>query len=154
MLYHLGIRGKVSHNTVDHANQNRDWQLYADFAQILIVKARKLYAGDSFGIELDQAVYALDSTTIDLCLALFPWAEFRKCKGAVKLHPLLDLRSNIPSVVIITKGKVYDVNILDDLILEAGAIYVIDRGYLDFLRSYKINQASAFFVTRAKINFC
>ena len=152
-LYHLGIRGKVSRNTLAHANQNRDWRIYADFAHILIVKARKLYAGDSFGIELDQAVYALDSTTIDLCLALFPWAEFRKRKGAVKLHTLLDLRGHIPSVVIITKGKVHDVNILDDLIMEAGAIYVMDRGYLDFLRLYKIRHASAFFVTRAQINF-
>jgi len=152
-LYHLGIRGKVSRNTLAHANQNRDWRIYADFAQTLIVKARKLYAGDSFGIELDQTVYALDSTTIDLCLALFPWAEFRKRKGAVKLHTLLDLRGNIPSVVIITKGTVHDVNILDDLIMEAGAIYVMDRGYLDFFRLYKIHRASAFFVTRAKINF-
>jgi hypothetical protein len=152
-LYHLGIRGAVSRNTLAHANQNRDWRIYADFAHILIAKARKLYAGDSFGVELDQAVYALDSTTIDLCLALFPWAKFRKRKGAVKLHTLLDLRGNIPSVVIITKGTVHDVNILDDLIMEAGAIYVMDRGYLDFLRLYRIHQASAFFVTRAKINF-
>jgi len=152
-LYHLGIRGKVSRNTLAHANQNRDWRIYADFAQILITKARKLYAEDSFGIELDQAVYALDSTTIDLCLALFPWAAFRKRKGAVKLHTLLDLRGNIPAVVIITTGKVHDVNILDDLILETGAIYVMDRGYLDFARLHKIHQASAFFVTRAKINF-
>jgi len=152
-LYHVGIRGKVSRNTLAHANQNRDWRIYADFAQHLIIKAKKLYAGDSFGIELDQAVYALDSTTIDLCLALFPWAEFRKRKGAVKLHTLLDLRGNIPSVIIITKGKVHDVNILDDLIFEVGAIYVMDRGYLDFLRLYKIHHASAFFVTRAKTNF-
>jgi len=152
-LYHLGIRGKVSRNTLANANQNRDWRIYADFAQILIVKARKLYAEDSFGIELDQAVYALDSTTIDLCLALFPWAKFRKRKGAIKLHTLLDLRGNIPSVIIITTGKVHDVNILDDLIIETGAIYVMDRGYLDFSRLYKIHKASAFFVTRAKINF-
>jgi len=152
-LYHLGIRGNVSRKTLANANQKRDWRIYADFAQILIVKARKLYAGDSFGIDLDQAVYALDSTTIDLCLALFPWAEFRKRKGAVKLHTLLDLHGNIPSMIIITKGKVHDVNILDDLIFGAGAIYVMDRGYLDFLRLYKIHQASAFFVTRAKINF-
>ena len=152
-LYHLGIRGKVSRNTLAHANQNRDWRIYADFAHVLIGKARKLYAGDSFGIELDQAVYALDSITIDLCLALFPWAEFRTRKGAVKLHTLLDLRGNIPSVVIITKGTVHDVNILDAVTFEAGAIYVMDRAYLDFLRLYKIHQASAFFVTRAKINF-
>ena len=152
-LYHLGIRGKVSRNTLAHANQVRDWRIYADFAQILIAKARKLYAADSFGIELDQAVYALDSTTIDLCLALFPWAEFRKRKGAVKLHTLLDLHGNIPSVVIITTGKIHDVNILDELTIEVGAIYIMDRGYLDFARLYKIHQASAFFVTRAKNNF-
>jgi hypothetical protein len=152
-LYHLGIRGKVSRNTLAYANQNRDWRIYANFAQILIAKARKLYAEDSFGIELDQAVYALDSTTIDLCLALFPWAEFRKRKGAIKLHTLLDLHGNIPSVVIITTGKVHDVNILDQLIIELGAIYIMDRGYLDFTRLYKIHQASAFFVTRTKTNF-
>jgi IS4 transposase len=152
-LYHLGIRGKVSRNTLAHANQTRDWRIYADFAQTLIAKARKLYAADSFGIELDQAVYALDSTTIDLCLALFPWAKFRKRKGAIKLHTLLDLHGNIPSVVIITTGKVHDVNILDQLMIELGAIYIMDRGYLDFSRLYKIHQASAFFVTRTKINF-
>jgi IS4 transposase len=152
-LYHLGIRGKVSSNTLAHANQTRDWRIYADFAQVLITKARRLYAADSFGIELDQAVYALDSTTIDLCLALFPWAEFRKRKGAVKLHTLLDLRGNIPSVIIITTGKIHDVNILDELIIEAGAIYVMDRGYLDFARLYKIHHTLAFFVTRTKINF-
>jgi hypothetical protein len=152
-LYHLGIRGKISRNTLAHANQSRDWRIYADFAQILITRARKLYAEDSFGIELDQAVYALDSTTIDLCLALFPWAEFRKRKGAIKLHTLLDLRGNIPSVVIITTGKVHDINILDNLIIEAGAIYIMDRGYLDFARLYKVHQDLAFFVTRAKRNF-
>ena len=152
-LYHLGIRGKVSRNTLAHANQTRDWQIYADFAQILIAKTRSLYATDSFGIELDQAVYALDSTTIDLCLALFPWAEFRKRKGAVKLHTLLDLHGNIPSLMIITTGNVHDVNILDQLIIELGAIYIMDRGYLDFARLCKIHQASAFFVTRAKTNF-
>jgi hypothetical protein len=152
-LYHLGIRGKVSRNTLAHSNQNRDWRIYADFAQILIAKARNLYAADSFGIELDQTVYALDSTTIDLCLSLFPWAEFRKRKGAVKLHTLLDLRGNIPSVIIITTGKIHDVNILDDLITEVGAIYVMDRGYLDFARLYKIHQTRASFVTRAKKNF-
>ena len=152
-LYHLGIRGNVSRNTLANANQNRDWRIYADFAQILIEKARKLYAADSFGINLNQAAYALDSTTIDLCLALFPWAEFRKRKGAVKLHTLLDLHGNIPSVVIITTGKVHDVNILDQLIIEPGAIYIMDRGYLDFTRLYKIHQASGFFITRAKTNF-
>jgi hypothetical protein len=152
-LYHLGIRGKVSRNTLAHANQTRDWLIYADFAQILIATARKLYAADSFGIELAQTVYALDSTTIDLCLALFPWAKFRRRKGAVKLHTLLDLHGNIPSVVIITTGQVHDVNILDQLVIELGAIYIMDRGYLDFARLYKIHQASAFFVTRAKVNF-
>jgi hypothetical protein len=152
-LYHMGIRGKVSRNTLAHANQTRDWRIYADFAPILITRARKLYATESFGIELDQAVYALDSTTIDLCLALFPWAEFRKRKGAVKLHTLLDLHGNIPSVIIITTGKIHDVNILDQLIFETGAIYVMDRGYLDFDRLYRMHQASAFFVTRTKVNF-
>jgi IS4 transposase len=152
-LYHLGIRGKVSRNTLAHSNQTRDWRIYADFAQILIAKARKLYAADSFGIELDQSVYALDSTTIDLCLALFPWAEFRTRKGAVKLHTLLDLHGNIPSVVIITTGKVHDVNILDQLMIDIGAIYIMDRGYLDFARLYKIHRVTAFFVTRTKRNF-
>jgi len=147
-LYHMGIRGKVSRNTLAHANQTRDWRIYADFAPILITRARKLYATESFGIELDQAVYALDSTTIDLCLALFPWAEFRKRKGAVKLHTLLDLHGNIPSVIIITTGKIHDVNILDQLIFETGAIYVMDRGYLDFDRLYRMHQASASNATR------
>ena len=152
-LYHLGIRGKVSRNTLANANQNRNWQIYADFAQVLIAKARTLYATDSFGVELEQAAYALDSTTIELCLALFPWAEFRKRKGAVKLHTLLDLHGNIPSVIIVTTGKVHDVNILDRLLFEAGAIYIMDRGYLDFDRLYKMHQTSAFFVTRTKHNF-
>ena len=152
-LYHLGIRGKVSRNTLANANQNRDWRIYADFAQLLIARARKLYIGDSFGIDLEQAVYALDSTIIDLCLALFPWAEFRKHKGAIKLHTLLDLQGNIPSVVTVTTGSVHDVNILDQLHIEAGAIYIMDRGYLDFARLYKIHTMSAFFVTRAKANF-
>jgi hypothetical protein len=152
-LYHLGIRGKVSRNTLAHANQLRDWRIDADFAKILIGQARKLYAADSFGIELKQTVYALDSTTIDLCLSLFPWAKFRKRKGAVKMHTLLDLHGNIPSVVIVTPGNVHDVNILDDLIIEAGAIYIMDRGYLDFGRLFKIHQTPAFFVTRSKTNF-
>ena len=150
-LYHLGIRGKVSRNTLAHANQTRDWRIYADFAQILIAEARRLYAADSFGIELEHAVYALDSTTIDLCLSLFPWATFRKRKGALKLHTLLDLRGNIPSVIIVTPGSVHDVNILDELIIEAGALYILDRGYLDFARLYRIHQRGAFFVTRAKV---
>jgi hypothetical protein len=152
-LYHMGIRNKVSRNTLAHANQVRDWRIYADFAQILIARARRLYANDSFGVELNQTAYALDSTTIDLCLSLFPWAKFRAHKGAVKLHTLLDLRGSIPSLLIITHGKVHDVHILDQLIFEPGAFYIIDRGYLDFNRLYAIHQASAFYVIRAKSNF-
>ena len=152
-LYHMGFRGNVSRNTLAHANQVRDWRIYADFAQILIGQARRLYANDSFGVELNQTAYALDSTTIDLCLSLFPWAKFRAHKGAVKLHTLLDLRGSIPSLVIITHGKVHDVNILDQLTFEPGAFYIIDRGYLDFDRLYAIHQASAFFITRTKSNF-
>jgi len=152
-LYHMGFRGKVSRNTLAHANEIRDWRVYADFAQILIARARHLYADDSFGVELKQMVYALDSTTIDLCLSLFPWAKFRKHKAAVKLHTLLDLHGNIPSVIFMTHGKIHDVKILDELVLEAGAIYLMDRGYLDFARLYKIHQTPAFFITRAKRNF-
>ncbi len=152
-LYHMGIGSKVSRNTLAHANQIRDWRIYADFAQILIRETRKLYANEDFGVQLEQTVYALDSTIIDLCLSLFPWSLFRKKKGAVKLHTLIDLRGNIPTVVFITHGKVHDVNILDDLVIEAGAIYVMDRGYLDFERLCMIHQSSAFFVTRAKSNF-
>jgi hypothetical protein len=152
-LYHMGIRGKVSRNTLAHANQVRDWRIYADFAQILIGCARRLYANDSFGVELYQTAYALDSTLIDLCLSLFPWAKFRKHKGAIKLHTLLDLRGSIPSLVVITHGKIHDVTILDQLIFEPGAFYIVDRGYLDFARLYVIHQSSAFFVTRAKSNF-
>ncbi len=152
-LYHMGFRGNVSRNTLAHANQVRDWRIYADFAQILIGQARRLYANDSFGVELNQTAYALDSTTIDLCLSLFPWAKFRARKGAVKLHTLLDLRGSIPSLVIITHGKVHDIRILDQLIFEPGAFYIIDRGYLDFDRLYAIHQASAFYVIRAKSNF-
>jgi len=152
-LYHLGIRGKVSRNTLANANQVRDWRIYADFAQVLIAKARKLYMGESFGVELDQTVYALDATIIDLCLSLFPWAEFRKHKGAIKLHTLLDLKGSIPTVIIVTHGKVHEVNILDQLQIEAGAIYIMDRGYIDFTRLHAIHQAGAFFVIRAKDNF-
>jgi hypothetical protein len=152
-LYHMGIRGKVSRNTLAHANQVRDWRIYADFAQILIGRARRLYVNDSFGVELNQTAYALDSTLIDLCLSLFPWAKFRKHKGAVKIHTLLDLRGSIPSIAIITHGKIHDVTILDQLIFEPGAFYIVDRGYLDFARLYVIHQSSAFFVTRAKSNF-
>jgi len=152
-LYHMGFRSNVSRNTLAHANQIRDWRIYADFAQILIGQARRLYINDSFGVELDQTAYALDSTTIDLCLSLFPWAKFRAHKAAVKLHTLLDLRGSIPSIIIITHGKVHDVTILDQLIFEPGAFYIIDRGYLDFDRFYAIHQALAFFITRAKSNF-
>jgi hypothetical protein len=152
-LYHMGFRGNVSRNTLAHANKVRDWRIYADFAQILIGQARRLYANDSFGVELNQTAYALDSTTIDLCLSLFPWAKFRAHKGAVKLHTLLDLRGSIPSLIIITHGKVHDVKILDQLTFEPGAFYVIDRGYLDFNRLYAVQQASAFYVIRAKSNF-
>jgi hypothetical protein len=152
-LYHLGIRGQVSRNTLAHANTVRDWRIYADFAQVLITRARALYANESFGVELAQTVYALDTTTIDLCLALFPWAVFRKRKGAVRLHTLLDLRGNIPTVVIITHGKIHEVNILDQLNFEAGAFYVMDRGFLDFARLHKLHLAAAFFVTRAKKRF-
>ena len=151
-LYHMGIRGKVSRNTLSNANNQRDWRIYADLAMILIHRARELYINDPFGIDLDNTVYALDSTTIDLCLALFPWARFRKNKGAIKLHTLLDLRGPIPSFINITDGKVADINVLDILIFEAGSFYIMDRGYIDFKRLYKLHQALAFFVTRAKSN--
>ena len=151
-LYHMGIRGKISRSTLAYANENRDWRIYCDFAQILIHEARQLYANDDFDLELQQTVYALDSSTIDLCLSVFPWARFRKTKGAIKLHTLLDLRGNIPSFVAITDGKVHDVNILDVLIPEPGAIYVMDKAYLDFERLYHLDQCAAFFVTRAKSN--
>jgi hypothetical protein len=152
-LYHMGLRAKVSRNTLANANQVRDWRIYADFAQLLINTARSLYANDNFGVQLNQTVYALDSTTIDLCLSLFPWAKFRKRKGAVKLHTLLDLRGSIPTVVFVTHGRVHDVNILDRLLVEAAAIYVMDRGYVDFARLHAMHQSLAFFVTRAKSNF-
>jgi hypothetical protein len=151
-LYHMGINGKVSRSTLADANEKRDWRIYSDFAQILIHEARKLYAGEDFGLELEETVYALDASTIDLCLSVFPWARFRKSKGAVKLHTLLDLRGNIPSFISITDGKVHDVNILDELIPKAGAIYLMDRAYLDFERLYTMHQCSAFFVTRTKSN--
>ena len=152
-LYHMGIRGRVSKSTLADANENRDWRIYADFAQVLIHIARSLYAKEEFGIELDQTVYALDSTTIDLCLSLFPWAKFRKHKAGVKLHTLLDLRGNIPTFIRITEALIHDVNILDDITPEAGAFYIMDRGYLDFARLYIFHQCLAFFVTRAKGNF-
>ncbi len=152
-LYHVGIRSRVSRNTLANANQVRDWRIYADFAQVLIGIARKLYVNEDFGVELQQTAYALDATIIDLCLSLFPWAKFRNRKGAIKLHTLIDLRGSIPACVIITHGKVHEVVVLDDLLIEAGAIYIMDRGYLDFNRLYRIQQSSAFFVTRAKSNF-
>ncbi len=152
-LYHMGIRGKVSRNTLAHANEVRDWRIYRDFAQVLIRNARELYLNDPLAVQLDQTAYALDSTIIDLCLSLFPWAKFRKRKAAVKLHTLLDLRASIPTTVIITAGTVHDVNIMDQLFWEPGAIYVMDRGYVDFCRLYRIHLGQAFFVTRAKKNF-
>lgn len=152
-LYHMGIRGKVSRNTLAHANEVRDWRIYRDFAQVLIRNARELYLNDPLAVELDQTAYALDSTIIDLCLSLFPWAKFRKRKAAVKLHTLLDLRASIPTTVIVTAGTVHDVNVMDELFWEPGAIYVMDRGYVDFSRLYRMQQDSAFFVTRAKKNF-
>jgi len=152
-LYHMGFRGKVSRNTLAHANQVRDWRIYADFAQVLIGQARVLYAHEDFGVELKQTVYAFDATTIDLCLSLFPWAQFRQRKGAIKLHTLMDLRGSIPTLIFITHGKVHEVNLLDDLLIEPGAIYLLDRGYLDFARLYKIHRAGAFFIIRAKSNF-
>src|SRR5437773_8801968 len=144
-LYHLGIRGQVSRNTLAHANSVRDWRIYADFAQILIAAARDLYRHEPFGVELSETVYALDSTTIDLCLSLFPWGKFRRRKSAVKLHTLLDLRGSIPTNVYVTGGQVHDVNVLDQLLPEAGAFYLLDRGYVDFARLYVLAQACAFF---------
>ena len=151
-LYHMGFRGRISRSTLADANEIRNWHIYADFAQVLIHTARDLYRNDEFGIELNQTVYALDATTIDLCLSLFPWAHFRKHKAAVKLHTLLDLRGSIPSFIRITDGKVHDVHILDDLIAEPGSFYVMDRGYLDFCRLYDLTRVLAFFVIRAKVN--
>jgi transposase len=152
-LYHCGIRGSISRTTLAKANENRDWRIYAEFAQLLINRARTLYANEDFGLQLDREVYALDSTTIDLCLSLFPWAKFRKHKAAVKVHTLMDLKGSIPTFIRITDGKVHDVNILDNLILEPGAIYVMDRGYLDFARLFTFTQNLSTFVTRAKTNF-
>ena len=152
-LYHCGIRGNVSRTTLAKANETRDWRIYADFAQILIDKARTLYANEDFGTQLNREVYALDSSTIDLCLSLFPWAKFRKHKAAVKIHALMDLKGSIPTFIRITAGCVHDVNILDELILEPGAIYVMDRGYLDFARLFIFTQNLSTFVTRAKANF-
>ena len=151
-LYHMGIRSPVKRSTLADANERRDWRIYAEFAQRLIMQARKLYAGEDLGLDLSNTVYALDSTTIDLCLSVFPWAPFRSTKAAVKMHTLLDLRGNIPSFIHISDGKLHDVNALDLMIPEPGAIYVMDRAYLDFDRLFLLHQAGAFFVTRAKSN--
>ena len=151
-LYHMGFREPLRRSTLSDANEARDWRIYAEFAQVLIRQARELYAVESFGVELTETAYALDSTTIDLCLSVFPWASFRATKAAVKMHTLLDLRGAIPSFIHISDGKLHDVNVLDLLIPEAGAIYVMDRGYLDFERLHVLHQAGAFFVTRAKSN--
>ena len=151
-LYHMGFHGPVRRSTLADANQTRDWRIYAEFAQRLIAQARRLYVGESLSVDLKESVYALDSTTIDLCLSLFPWAHFRSTKAAVKMHTLLDLRGNIPSFIHISDGKLHDVHALDMLVPEAGAIYVMDRGYVDFGRLYRLHQSGAFFVTRAKSN--
>ena len=151
-LYHMGFRRSVRRSTLADANETRDWRIYAEFAQRLMAQARRLYVGESLLGDLDNTVYALDSTTIDLCLSLFPWAHFRSTKAAVKMHTLLDLRGNIPSFIHVSDGKMHDVHALDMLVPEAGAIYVMDRGYVDFARLYRLQQAGAFFVTRAKSN--
>jgi len=151
-LYHMGFRSRVARSTLADANESRDWRIYADFAQTLIAIARPLYARDAMGVDLDESLYALDSTTIDLCLALFPWARFRRRKAAVKMHTLLDLRGNIPAFVHITDGKVHDVNVLDQIVPEAGAFYVMDRGYIDFERLFVLTLSAAFFVVRTKSN--
>lgn len=152
-LYHLGIQSLVSHSNLAHANHTRDWRIYADFAQILIRRANQLYMGEDLGLDIEGTVYALDSTTIDLCLSLFPWAKFRRAKGAVKIHALLNLQGDIPEYIWISDGKLHDVNVLDYLLPVPGAYYVMDRGYLDFERLYTLNQAKSHFVIRAKRNF-
>jgi len=152
-LYHMGLRGGIARSTLADANESRPWQIWEDFAHVLIALARPLYAGENLGLDLDQTVYALDATTIDLCLALFPWARFRQTKGAVRLHTLLDLRGNIPSFIVITDGKTHELTAMDELVPEPGAIYVMDRGYLDFSRLYALDWGQAFFVIRAKSNF-
>jgi len=152
-LYHMGIHSSVSRNNLSNANEKRDWRIYAEFAQFLIVEARRLYADEELAVDLDASVYALDSTTIDLCLSMFPWARFRRRKGAVKMHTLMNLRGSIPEFILISDGKLHDVNVLDYLVPEPGAYYLMDRGYLDFERLYEINTCRAFFVTRAKGNF-
>ena len=151
-LYHLGIRGNIAKSTLADANESRDWRIYQDFAMSLIQVARKLYAGDSFAVELEHTAYALDTTTIDLCLSVFPWAHFRRAKAAVKMHTLLDLRGNIPTFIHITDGKMHEVNVLDILIPEAGSFYIMDRGFTDFARWFTLHQAQAFFIIRGKSN--
>jgi hypothetical protein len=151
-LYHMGFRGKVARSTLADANESRDWRIYADFAQVLIAIARPLYVHDPIGVDLEQSLYALDSTTIDLCLSLFPWAKFRRRKAAVKMHTLLDLHGNIPTFIRVTSGDVHDVNLLDEILPEAGAFYVMDRGYIDFQRLFVFTLSSAFFVVRSKSN--
>src|SRR5271170_4549251 len=151
-LYRMGFRSTVAHSSLADANRTRDWRIYADLAQLLIARARRLYASEPLAVELEQTVYALDSTTIDLCLSLFPWARFRSTKAAVKLHTLLDLRGPIPTMISISEGKQADVRVLDELVLEPGAFYVMDRGYVDFARLFRFVLAGAFFVTRAKTN--
>jgi hypothetical protein len=151
-LYHLGIRGNIAKSTLADANESRDWRIYQDFAMSLIQTARKLYASDSFAVELEQTAYALDTTTIDLCLSVFPWARFRQTKAAVKMHTLLDLRGNIPTFIHISDGKMHEVNVLDILIPEAGSFYIMDRGFTDFARWFAMHQAQAFFVIRGKSN--
>ncbi len=151
-LYAMGIRGNVTRTNLAYANENRNWRVYAELAMVLIRRARKLYASDSNGLDIDEMVYALDASTIDLCLSMFPWAHFRKTKAAIKLHTMIDLRGSIPVFISITDGSVHDVNILDKIVYEPGSLYVMDRAYVDFKRLYRINQAGAFFVTRAKSN--
>jgi transposase len=152
-LYHMGIKSTVSRNNLSHANENRDWRIYADFAQLLIDRAKTLYVNEQLSLDLDSTVYALDSTTIDLCMSLFPWARFRKTKSAIKLHTLMNLRGSIPEFIHITDGKMHDVNILDLLVPTSGAFYIMDRAYLDFQRLYSLHQQRAFFISRAKSNF-
>jgi len=151
-LYHMGFRGKVARSTLADANESRDWRIYADFAQVLIAIARPLYVHDPIGVDLEQSLYALDSTTIDLCLSLFPWAKFRRRKAAIKMHTLLDLHGNIPTFIRVTSGDVHDVNLLDEILPEAGAFYVMDRAYIDFQRLFVFTLSSAFFVVRTKSN--
>ena len=151
-LYHAGLRGPVPRSTLADANEKRDWRIFADFAQVLIAQAARLYAGEPMGVELEGAAYALDSTTVDLCLGLFPWAKYKQTRGGVKMHTLLALRGNLPSLVVITPAHVHDVNVLAELAFEPGALYVMDRGYVDFAQFHRIHQAPAFFLTRAKRN--